>query len=342
MTTVTEPRGSTAVDAARPGAPAAVRHGASLAGIAVLGLVAYYLLTHLQGDKGQVALLVALWTVALIGLNVVQGLGGYPSLAQASFYGGGAYLSTIFLHDGMPMAVAAVLAVLAVTAVGLVVALVFARTRGQYFAIGTLFFGAVVTLVLNNATTLTGGPNGRPVDLGFAPTTTLRLLAASVSVGLALFYVLSRSRFGVRLLSIREDEDLADHVGVPTARTKLIALVVSASFAAWAGVLLAQYNGVIAPTQFTFGQSFLMFVAIGLGGYGRLLSPVIGALVVVGLPQLLDLGPGVSQIGVGVIFILVTLALPGGVLGGLDLLWSRLRGRGRASSPPAPQEGASR
>lgn len=316
---------------------AAVRHGSSMLGIAALGLVAYYLLTHLRGDKGQVALLVALWTVSITGLNIVQGLGGYPSLAQASFYGGGAYLSTILLHTGMPMALAALLAVAAVTGVGLAVALLFARTRGQYFAIGTLFFGAVITLVLNNATSFTGGPNGRPVDLGFAPTTTLRLLAASVSVGFALFYVLSRIRFGTRLLAIRQDEALADHVGVPTSRTKLLALVVSATFAAWAGVLLAQYNGVIAPTQFTFGQSFLMFVAVGLGGYGRLLSPLIGSLVVIGLPQLLDLGPGVSQIGVGVIFIVVTLVVPGGVLGGLDALWALAIRSARRS--PAPQEG---
>lgn len=306
--------------------PAAARHGAAMVGLAVLGGVAYYLLTHLQGTQGQACLLVVIWTVAVTGLNIVQGLGGYPSLAQAAFYGGGAYLSTIFLHNGVPMALAAVLAVLLVTAAGLVVGLVFARSRGQYFAIGTLFFGAVMTLVFNNATHFTGGPNGRPVDLGFAPTTTLRLLAASMSVGFALFYVLRRSRLGSRLLSIREDEDLADHLGVPTARTKLLALVLSSVFGAWAGVLLAQYNGVIAPTQFTFGQSFLMFVAIGLGGYGRLLSPLLGSIVVIGLPQLLDVGPGISQIVIGVVFIVITLVVPGGILGGLDTGYRWLRG----------------
>lgn len=325
MTVAVDPATKTPVASARERRPAGLRHGRAMVGILVIGVVADYLLTHLQGDKGQVVLLVCLWSVATTGLNIVQGLGGYPSLAQASFYGGGAYLSTIFLTHGMPMVLAALAAVAVVTAVGLVVALVFARTRGQYFAIGTLFFGAVITLVLNNATGFTGGPNGRPVDLGFAPSTTLRLLAASVALSLAVFYVLARSRFGTRLLAIREDEDLADHVGVPTARTKLLALVVSASFASWAGVLLAQYDGVIAPTQFTFGQSFLMFVAIGLGGYGRLLTPVVGATIVIGLPQLLDLGPGVSQIGVGVFFIVVTLALPGGILGGLDRLGRRLR-----------------
>lgn len=311
--------------------PAWVGHALSFAGLAALGLVALYLLTHLEGNRGQVVLLVLLATVAVTGLNIVQGLGGYPSLAQASFYGGGAYGSTILLQHGLPMVLCAVLAVLGVTVAALVVGLVFARTRGQYFAIGTLFFGAVTTLVLNNATSLTGGPNGTPVDLGFEPATSLRLLAASLSVGLAVFYVVAHSQLGARLRSIREDEDLADHVGVPTARTKLLGLVLSAAFAAWAGVLLAQYNGVIAPPQFTFGQSFLMFVAIGLAGYGRLLAPLVGSAIVFGVPQLLDLGPGTSQIAVGVIFIIVTLAVPGGILGGLDVVWHRLRpGRGAA------------
>lgn len=322
--------------------PSAASHAAVMVGLVALGLVAYYLLTHLEGNQGQAFLLVMIWTVAVTGLNVVQGLGGYPSLAQAAFYGGGAYLSTILLHQGMPMALAALLAVLLSTVAGLVVGLVFARTRGQYFAIGTLFFGAVLTLVFNNATRWTGGPNGRPVDLGFSPTTSLRLLAASVTVGLAVFYVLRRSRLGSRLLSVREDEDLADHLGVPTARTKLLALVLSAVFGSWAGVILAQYNGVIAPTQFTFGQSFLMFVAVGLGGYGRLLAPLVGSLVVIGLPQLLDVGPGISQIVVGVIFIIVTLAVPGGILGGLESAgrWAWSRRPGRGATPREPQGAA--
>lgn len=328
--TMTEP----AVDApARTSAvrrpPPPARHAAAMLGLALLGGIAYYLLTHLEGDRGQAVLLVVIWTVAVTGLNIVQGLAGYPSLAQASFYGGGAYLSTIFLANGLPMVLAAALAVLAVTLAGVVVGLVFARTRGQYFAIGTLFFGAVVTLVLNNATELTGGPNGRPVDLGFEPETTLKLLAASMSIGFAIFYVISRSAFGARLRSIREDEDLADHLGVATARTKLLAFTLSAVFGAWAGVLLAQYNGVIAPTQFTFGQSFLMFVAIGLGGYGRLLSPLAGSIIVIGLPQLLDVGPGVSQIVVGIVFIAVTLLVPGGIFGGLASATRYLRGRVR-------------
>lgn len=313
------------------GPPPWLRHGGALGGIAALGLLAHGMLTSLEGEQGQVALLAVMWTIALTGLNLVQGLGGYPSLAHAAFYGGGAYLSAILLERGWSMTAASVLAVAGTMLGGLVVAMVFSRTRGQYFAIGTLFFTAVMTLVFTNAREWTGGPNGRPVDLGYTLDATVRLMAISLAVGLALFYLLSRSRLGARLRAIREDEDLAEHAGVPTARVKLVAFVLSAGFGAWAGVLFAQYNGVIAPSQFTFSQSFLMFVALGLAGAGRLLAPVVGAAVVLSFTQLIDLGPGVSQIVLGVLFIAVTLVVPDGILGGLARLWRSVRAKGAAS-----------
>ncbi|WP_436498219.1 branched-chain amino acid ABC transporter permease [Actinokineospora sp. HUAS TT18] len=295
--------------------PPAARHAGVFGGVAAVSVAAHLLLTNLQGDLGQVALLVVAWSIALTGLNLVQGLAGYPSLAQASFYGGGAYLSAVLLERGVPAAPAAVAAVAGTMLVGLLVALVFSRTRGQQFAIGTLFFTAVVTLVFTNAADLTGGPNGRPVALGFTLDTTIVLLSASLGVGLAVFYVISQLRLGARLRAVRADEDLAQHLGVPTARVKLVAFVASAGFGAWAGVLFAQYNGVVAPSQFTFVQSFLMFVAIGLGGAGRLYAPIVGAAIVLGFTQLIDLGPGVSQIVLGALFIAVTLLVPDGVLG---------------------------
>ncbi|MBV9899207.1 MAG: branched-chain amino acid ABC transporter permease [Chloroflexi bacterium] len=316
----------------RPSRSTTAQHASVVLAVALIGLVAYLLLANLRGQLGQVAVLVAVWTVAITGLNMVQGLAGYPSLAQASFYGAGAYVSTILLHRGVPMVLAGIVAVLVAAVAGLLVGLIFSRTRGQYFAIGTLFFAAVVTLVLNNEIRLTGGPNGLPVDLGFSPVVSLQLLAASMSVGFAIFYFLRRSRLGLRLLSIREDEDLAAHLGVPTARTKLIALTLSAIFGAWAGVLFAQYNGVISPPQFTYGQGFLMFVAIGIGGYGRLLSPLVGSLIVLGVPQLLNLGPGVSQIVVGVIFVVVMLLVPVGIIGALDTGLHRLLARRRTAA----------
>lgn len=304
-----------------------IRHAGAFAAMIAVGFASYQLLTQLTGELGQVWLLVVAWTIAVTGLNIVQGLAGYPSLAQASFFGGGAYLSTIFLERGMSMLMAAVAAVALVGAGGLVLGLVFARTRGQYFAIGTLFFAAVFTVVVNTEDELTGGPQGRPVGLGWEPDTTLALLAITMTVGFAIFYAISRLRLGSRLLSIREDEDLAEHLGVPTASTKLMAVVLSALFGGWAGVLLAQYNGVVAPSQFTYVQGFLMFVALGLGGNGRLFAPLLGSAIVVGMPQLLNIDPVLSQMLVGVVFVVVTLALPEGLIGGLSAGFSALLGR---------------
>ncbi|MGN7860102.1 branched-chain amino acid ABC transporter permease [Microbacterium sp. 22303] len=309
----------------RAAAPERRRRWPSWVGIVVLGVVAYLAVTNLQGDQGLVAVLVVIWAIALVGLNVVQGLGGYPSLAQAGFFGIGAYASSLLLNAGLPFVVAALGAVGIASVVGAIVALVFSRTRGQYFAIGTLFFGAVCALVFINEAPLTGGPNGMPVALGLPLEVVLVLIVGSLVVGLILFELLGRSVLGERLRAISADEDLAEHAGVPTARTKAIAFVISSLFGAWAGVLLAQYNGVIAPSQFTFVQGFLMFVAIGIGGYGRLSTPVVGAVIVVGLSQLLKLYPGVSQIALGVIFVLVTLLMPGGIIGGIEQLLGALR-----------------
>ncbi|MGL4254685.1 MAG: branched-chain amino acid ABC transporter permease [Microbacterium sp.] len=286
--------------------------------IAAVTALAYAGITFLRGDQGLVAILIAVWAIALTGLNVIQGLGGYPSLMQAAFFGIGAYVSSILLSAGWPFWIAASGGVIACVIVGTLVALVFSRTRGQYFAIGTLFFGAVCTLVFINESQLTGGPNGMPVGLGMPLPAVLTTIALSLGAGLVVFDLIARSRFGRRLKAISADEDLAEHLGVPTARTKAIAVVVAAVFGGWAGVLLAQYNGVIAPSQFTFVQGFLMFVAIGIGGYGRLFTPVVGAIVVVGLSQLLKLQPGVSQIVLGLLFILITLLVPGGVIGGIE------------------------
>ncbi len=171
---------------------------------------------------------------------------------------------------------------------------------------------------------ITRGQQGMPVGLAWELSLNTKMLSASVPLSLFAFYLIARSRFGDRLRSIREDEDLAAHVGVATTRVKLLALVISSVFGAWAGVLEAQADGLIGPSQFTFAKGFLMFVAIGLGGYGRLLTPLIGSFLVVGVPELLDLGPGTSQIALGVLFIVVTLTVPGGLIGGAESLVRRI------------------
>lgn len=299
-------------------------------GLAVLTLAMWGLLVSVNDFLAGVLASILIWTVATSGLNIIAGFGGYPSLVQGAFYGIGAYGATLALTAGWPLWLAALLAILLAGLAGLFIGLAFSRTRGQYFGIGTLFFGVVVALVLNNWTQLTHGPLGLPAPFAFAGQGQLNvLIVVSAGLALALVRAIGGSRLGRRLVTIRADEDLAEHIGVPTARTKLAAFVISAMVGGYAGVLIAQYNGTISPELFDQTVGFVMFVAVSVGGAGRLLGPLVGSAFIVGVPDLLTLPSGIGLLVVGVIFVVIVILLPDGLIGGLEALWRRLAGRSR-------------
>ena len=270
---------------------------------------------------------ILIWTVATSGLNVIAGLGGYPSLVQGAFYGIGAYASALALIHGQNLWVATILAVASAGLAGLLIGLVFARTRGQYFGMGTLFFGVVVALVLTNWTGLTQGPLGLMVPFGFATNDQLDwIIPLSAGASLALVQALGTSRLGRRLVTVRADEDLAEHIGVPTARTKLAGLVISAMIGGFAGMLIAQYNGTISPDLFDQTVGFVMFVAVAVGGAGRVLGPLVGSAFIVGVPDVLNLPSGIGLLVVGAIFVVIVIVVPDGLMGGVDAIRRRLPG----------------
>ena len=300
-------------------------------GLALLGVLGWLLLVSVNSFWSSVLAQILIWTVATSGLNVIAGLGGYPSLVQGAFYGLGAYGSTLSLDAGLPLSLATLIAVAAAGISGLAIGVVFARTRGQYFAIGTLFFGVIVALVLNNWASLTGGPLGTSVPFAFGSNGWLNAAIPACAAGaLMLVRGISRGRLGRRLVTVREDEDLAEHVGVPTGRTKLIGFVISACLAGLAGVLIAQYNSTLSPDLFGYSVGFIMFVALSVGGAGRVLGPLLGSLFIVGVPDLLNLPSGIGLLLVGLVFVAVVILVPGGLMSGLDrVLAVSRRGAGR-------------
>ena len=300
-------------------------------GIALLGVGLWVLLIETNAFYSSVLTGILIWTIATSGLNIIAGLGGYPSLVQGAFYGIGAYGSAIAMQWGQPFWAAVPEAMAAAGFLGLVIGLVFSRTRGQYFAIGTLFSGLVVALVLNNWRSLTHGALGLSVDFGFANLDQLNIaIAAAATLTLALFRFVSRSRLGWRLLTILEDEDLAEHIGVPTARTKLTAFVLSAAIGAMAGTLIGQYNGTISPDLFDYYVGFVMFVALSVGGAGRVLGPLLGSAFIVGVPNLLNLPSGIGLLLAGLIFVVVIIVLPGGFMSAIDALVHKLGPKARS------------
>ena len=309
---------------------AALRAGRDYAGLALLAFALWLLLTHVNAFYSSILVSILIWTVATSGLNVIAGLGGYPSLVQAAFYGLGAYGSSLALAHGAPFWAAVLAALVLAGAAGLLIGLVFSRVRGQYFAIGTLFFGAVVALVLVNWTSLTQGALGLSVPFAFDSADELNaVIAACAGAALMLFRFVAAHRLGRRLLTVREDEDLAEHVGVPTGRTKLAGFVLSALVGGGAGVLIAQYNGTISPDLFAADVGFVMFVALSVGGAGRVLGPLLGCAFIVGIPDLLNLPSGIGLLLVGVVFVTVTLLIPGGLISALDAVTGVVATRGR-------------
>jgi len=288
-------------------------------GIALLGIGLWILLVVSNAFYSSVLATILIWTIATSGLNIIAGLGGYPSLVQGAFYGVGAYGSALAMKWGQPFWAACMEAVLAAGILGLIVGLVFSRTRGQYFAIGTLFTGLVVALVLSNWQSLTNGLLGISVEFGFDSIDRLNaVIAAAAALSLMLVRFVSRRRLGWRLLTILEDEDLAEHIGVPTARTKLTGFVLSACVGAVAGVLIAQYNGTISPDLFDYYVGFVMFVALSVGGAGRVLGPLLGSAFIVGIPDLLNLSSGIGLLLAGIIFVVVIIVIPGGFMSAID------------------------
>ena len=184
-----------------------------------------------------------------------------------------------------------------------------------------MFSGLAVALVLNNWRMLTNGQLGISVGFGFADMDQLNIvIPAAAALTLALFRFVSRRRLGWRLQTILEDEDLAEHIGVPTARTKLAGFVLSAAIGAVAGVLIGQYNGTISPDLFDYYVGFVMFVALSVGGAGRVLGPLLGSAFIVGIPDLLNSSSGIGLLIAGLIFVLVIILIPGGFMSAIDAL----------------------
>ncbi|MBX5477112.1 MAG: ATP-binding cassette domain-containing protein [Clostridia bacterium] len=230
-----------------------------------------------------------------LGLNIVVGYAGLLDLGYAAFFAIGAYttaLLTTTLHWPFWATVPFSMAFAAVA--GAVLGYPTLRLRSDYLAIVTLGFGEIVRITVTNLD-FTGGPNGiwgvpRPSLFGFE----LDSQASMYYLGLALLLVtlffsrqLANSRLGRAWLSLREDESAAEAVGVPTVRVKLMAYVLGALWGGLAGAFFASRLGVINPQSFTYMQSVLILMVVVLGGMASLPGVILGAAVVVGLPEVL-------------------------------------------------------
>lgn len=284
--------------------------------VALLGLLP---LVFGRDDTLNLFFLIFLYTALAQSWNLLAGYTGQVSLGHAAFFGAGAFLTRILWAGGWPFALAWPAGGLMAVALALVVGYPALRLRGVYFAIGTLALAEILRITIGNVLpTVAPMPMGTLATYSLTPRYYLGLGLATLST--LFLWWLVRSRVGLAMMAVREDEDTARASGVSAFGTKILALVLSSFMAGLCGGLFAfhqvsyYYNLPFSPL-WTFDALLITFV----GGVGTLFGPVVGAVFFVALKEFFALtGLDVHVLIFGALFIVVVLIWPGGLLDSID------------------------
>lgn len=317
-----------------------------LAAVLAVLAVAVALVFQVNGYWVFVLANVALLAVVGIGLNVLLGLSGQMSFGHVGFYAIGAYTVAILTTKaGFSFWLAWPIAALLGGATGALLALPALRVKGPYLAMITIAFGFIVEHTIVEAQGLTGGQNG---VMGIAGPTlpggvqgerAMALIAIfAAGVALAIYAWLARGTWGAALRAVRDSETAAESIGLNPLVLKTVAFAVSAAFAAAAGAIFAPLSGFVTPHTFNFLQSILFVLVVMLGGAGSVAGPLVGAVIVGLLPELLSSLEEYRLLFFGGLLLGVLWLAPDGAAG----MWRRLLGRWRpAVLPPLPAVDAS-
>lgn len=275
--------------------------------------------------------LVGIYAILGLSLNLVVGYTGLISVTHAAFYGIGAYVTAILLTSfGINFFISVIAAIVITIVISLFIGFVLSRFRGDFYALGSFGFNIIVYTIMLNWQELTRGPLGipgisRPKIFGFSLHENLYFLILVV-VAVVLIYLISRyivsSSFGRVLKAIREDEEAIAVFGYNTLFYKLAIFVIGASMAAVAGSLLASYISFVDPTTFYLTESVFVLSIIILGGLSNLKGSIVGAIILVLLPELLRFVGFPSEIAgqlrhaiYGVLLIVLMMYRPQGLFG---------------------------
>jgi ABC-type branched-subunit amino acid transport system ATPase component/ABC-type branched-subunit amino acid transport system permease subunit len=268
---------------------------ATPAAIAALAVLAIGIAWTSESYECFVLALVGITIIACTGLNILVGLTGQISLGHVGFYAIGAYTTAILTSNGVDFWLALPVAALIGGSVGFLLALPALRVSGPYLAMVTIAFAFVIQHGTIEWRDLTGGSNGLsgilPPAIGgvaFAEREMAILASLLAALSLLAFDRLAKSGWGVAMRAVKDSEIAARSIGLNPVTVKAAAFALSAVFTAIAGGLFAPLIMFVAPDSFPFSQSVLFLFAVVVGGAGFTLGPVIGAAVVVILPELLS------------------------------------------------------
>lgn len=285
----------------------------------------------------HIGVMLCIYVILVLSANLTVGMANLLTMCQAAFYGIGAYVGTYFLMQfNLPFVLMALLVMLATGGLSLLISFASVKLRGDYFILGTLGFQMVVYTILYNWILVTRGPYGIPGIPGIKLFGLWSLdgiygyffFALAVAAIVVWFVArLQRSPYGRMLKAIRVDEVAAQALGRNTTKLKMWAFFFSAAFAGVAGVIYASYMSYIDPLSFTLEESIFIITALFIGGIGsRVWGPVVGAAVVVILPELLRfvglpdaLSANLRQVIYGLTLVVLMFVRPQGLIGNAKL-----------------------
>lgn len=252
--------------------------------------------------------------------NLISGFTGYVSFGHAGFFGIGAYVGGLLIyHEAASWYVAVLAGGLATAAIALVIGYPTLRLRGPYFAVAMLGLTELASIIVTAWDSVTFGGSGVFLPILYERSERLTnyyaMLVLAVTVAL-VSYAVATSRFGLRLLAIRDDEGAARAMGINTTAHKLGAFVLSSFFPGAAGAIYARQTGYIdPPTFFAVIWSIRAIATSMLGGQGTVIGPIIGAVVLTLVSEeVWSRDPNAYQIVFGGLIVLVVLFIPGGLV----------------------------
>lgn len=273
------------------------------------------------------------------GLNLLVGYTGLLSLAQAAFFGIGAYVAGLLaVHYGTPFYVNLIAAGLVTGSIALPLGIPALRLRSTSFVMCTLGFVIIGQAIAKNWVTVTRGDMGLssipkpyfelgPLSFTVSGTTAFYYLALAIGALATLaVWAIVRSPAGRNMVAIRENETLAESVGIPTWRYKLIVFMLSAVFAGVGGSVYAHYLTVASPLTFQMYYSTTMLIIVLGGGAGTISGVVFGSLLFVGLTEALRITPELRMIAYGLCLLVLVFWFKKGCAPLINRFWNMIGG----------------
>ena len=294
-----------------------------LIGLTIIAVAFPFIFSMYQTNIMTTALM---YVVLGLGLNIVVGLAGLLDLGYVAFYAVGAY-SYALLNHHFGLGFWSVLPIGAVLGFifGILLGFPVLRLRGDYLAIVTLGFGEIIRLVLENWNEFSFGPSGianidRPAFFGIQfslQTATIYLYFLMICLAIFTIIVVNRlqnSRIGRAWIALREDEIACQAMGIDKTRTKLRAFALGATWAGMVGVIFAAKTTFINPASFTFLESAMILSIVVLGGMGSIVGVIIGALILILLPEYLRAFSDYRMLLFGAIMVIMMVFRPQGII----------------------------